>query len=54
VAGVVRRQRRGRGQVARAHGHRGLGTGVAVARPAADSGGGTTRAAPGGAHNIGR
>lgn len=49
VAGVVRRQRRGRGQLTRAHGHGGLRTG-AVAR----SGGGATRAATGGAHHVGR
>lgn len=48
VAGVVRRQRRGCGQLARAHGYGGLGT-SAVAR----SGGGTARAAAGGAHNVG-
>lgn len=50
VAGVVRRQRRGRGQLTRAHGHGGLGTG-AVAHP---SGRGTARATPGGAHDVGR
>lgn len=49
VACVVRRQRRGRGQLARAHSHGGLGS-----RAVARSGGGTARAASGSAHQFGR
>jgi len=48
VAGVVRRQRRGRGQLTRAHGHGGLGTGAVAGHR------GAARAAAGGAHHVGR
>lgn len=51
MAGVVRRQRGGRGQLARAYGHGGLGTG-AVARHTTC--GGTARATAGGTHDVGR
>jgi len=53
VASVVRRQRRGRGQLTRAHGHGGLGTG-AVARAAGRAGRGAARAAARGAHDVRR
>lgn len=49
VTGVVWRQRRGRGQLTRTHGHGRLGT-----RTVARSYGGTARAAAGGAHHVGR
>lgn len=49
VTGVVWRQRRGRGQLTRAHGHGRLGT-----RTVARSDRGAARAAAGSAHHVGR